>query len=99
MSGDIMISAMLMAYKLWSLNTGWGKCLSSGWGVLLPCILAPLLAIAELSVEQLRILVVIAMLTTLTLLLHHSLRGYLLLPSFVALAGSVVVMLINVDLI
>ncbi len=65
-----------------------GKRLESGWGVLLPCAMIPVLAMMDLSFSQWRALMVIALLATVSMLYHKRLRHYLLLPSCIALAGS-----------
>lgn len=67
-----------------------GKRLDSGWGVLLPCAMIPVLAAMDLSFSQWRALMVIALLATVSMLYHKRLRHYLLLPSCIALAGSLV---------
>ncbi len=95
----IMIAAMVAACGLWGVSWFLGKRLTSGWGVLLPCALLPFLALANLSLDNLRVLVVIAMLATLVMLLHKTLRHYLLLPSFVALAGGLTALSLNFNLL
>ncbi|WP_053115951.1 DUF1435 domain-containing protein [Winslowiella iniecta] len=67
-----------------------GKRLDSAWGVLLPCVMMPLMALMELSFDQWRLVMVIALLATISMLYHKKLRHYLLLPSCVALAGCLV---------
>lgn len=95
----IMIAAMVAACGLWGVSWFLGKRLTSGWGVLLPCALLPFLTLANISLEHLRTLVVIAMLATLVMLLHKSLRHYLLLPSFVALSGGLAALSLNFNLL
>lgn len=94
-----MIAAMVTACGMWGVSWFLGKRLTSGWGVLLPCALLPFLALANMSLEQLRTLVVIAMLATLMMLLHKTLRHYVLLPSFVAVAGGLAALSINFNLL
>ena len=94
-----MIAAMVTVCGLWGVSWFLGKRLTSGWGVLLPCALLPFLALADLSLEQLRTLVVIAMLATLVMLLHKTLRHYMLLPSFVALAGGLAALSLNFNIL
>ncbi len=94
-----MIAAMVTVCGMWGVSWFFGKSLTSGWGVLLPCGLLPFLALADLSLEQLRTLVVVAMLTTLVMLLHKTLRHYMLLPSFVAVAGGLAALWLNVNLL
>ena len=83
-----MIPAIVMACGIWAVVWMLGKRLTSGWGVLLPCALMPLLAMTHMTLDQLRVLVVVAMLVTLGMLFHRTLRHYMLLPSFMALAGG-----------
>lgn len=66
-----------------------GKRLDSAWGVLLPCAFIPLMAMMDLSFSQWRLLMVVALLATVSMLYHKRLRHYLLLPSCIALAGCV----------
>ncbi|OMQ22423.1 DUF1435 domain-containing protein [Serratia oryzae] len=84
-----MIAAMITACGLWIVSGCLGKRLASAWGILLPCALMPLIALIDLNMMQLRTLIVIAMLATLVMLFNSQLRHYLLLPSFMALAGGV----------
>ncbi|MHA7845225.1 DUF1435 domain-containing protein [Serratia sp. D1N4] len=83
-----MIAAIIIACGLWIVSMCLGKRLTSAWGVLLPCVLMPLIALTDLNMMQLRTLIVIAMLVTLVMLFNSHLRHYLLLPSFMALAGG-----------
>ena len=72
-----------------------GKRLDSGWGVLLPCALMPLMAMMELSFSEWRGLMVVALLATVVMLYHKRLRHYLLLPSCIALVGGVAAIALN----
>jgi len=72
-----------------------GKRLDSGWGVLLPCALMPLMTMMELSFSEWRWLMVVALLATVVMLCHKRLRHYLLLPSCLALAGGVAAASLN----
>lgn len=72
-----------------------GKRLDSGWGILLPCAMMPLVAMMELSFSEWRVLMVAALLATLVMLFHKRLRHYMLLPSCIALAGGVAAILVN----
>ncbi|RLM21728.1 hypothetical protein BIY29_13230 [Brenneria alni] len=83
-----MLIAMITACGLWGASWCMGKHLSSGWGVLLPCAIMPLLAMLDLNLLHLKVIIAIALLATLVMLFHHRLRHYLLLPSCVALAGG-----------
>ncbi|MFG1173862.1 DUF1435 domain-containing protein [Erwiniaceae bacterium CAU 1747] len=71
------------------------KRLDSGWGVLLPCTVMPLIALMELSFSEWRILMVVAFLATMVMLFHKRLRHYMLLPSCMALAGGIAAMTLN----
>lgn len=64
------------------------KRLESGWGVLLPCAMIPLMALMELSFAQWRLVIAVALLATISMLYHKRLRHYLLLPSCAALIGG-----------
>jgi len=72
-----------------------GKRLDSGWGILLPCAMMPLVAMMELSFSEWRVLMVAALLATLVMLFHKRLRHYMLLPSCIALAGGVAAISVN----
>ncbi|MGA7587668.1 MAG: DUF1435 domain-containing protein [Rouxiella badensis] len=93
-----MIAAIVTACGLWGVSWCLGKRLSSAWGVLLPCALLPILALGNMTLEQLRYLVIIAMLATLVMLLNGTWRHYVLLPSFVALAGGLAAISVNFNL-
>ncbi|SLM61803.1 MULTISPECIES: DUF1435 family protein [Dickeya] len=83
-----MLTAMIAACGLWGVSWYFGKRLSSAWGVLLPAALMPLLALPALNLTHLKCICMLAMLITLSMLFHHRLRHYLLLPSCIALAGG-----------
>ena len=72
-----------------------GKKLDSGWGVLVPCAMMPLVALMELSFSEWRVLMVVALLATVVMLFHKRLRHYLLLPSCIALAGGLAALSVN----
>lgn len=95
----VMIPAMAIACGIWAVVWMFGKRLTSGWGVLLPCALMPLLALTHMSLDQLRVLIVVAMQITLGMLFHRTLRHYMLLPSFMALAGSLAAVTLNFSLL
>ncbi|ADP10172.1 hypothetical protein EJP617_04910 [Erwinia sp. Ejp617] len=61
------------------------KRLDSGWGVLAPCAMMPLLGLMKLSFGEWRVLMVVALLATVLMLFHQRLRHFLLLPSCIAL--------------
>ncbi|KFK94975.1 MULTISPECIES: DUF1435 domain-containing protein [unclassified Serratia (in: enterobacteria)] len=83
-----MITAIITACGLWAISGCLGQRLASAWGILLPGALMPLIVLIDLNMMQLRALIVIAMLVTLAMLFNRHLRHYLLLPSFMALAGG-----------
>ncbi len=62
--------------------------LESGWAVLLPGALVAMLAWNELSWAQWRGIIVLALLTTVGMLYHPRLRHYVLLPSCIAFASG-----------
>ncbi|ELY6210478.1 DUF1435 domain-containing protein [Cronobacter dublinensis] len=62
--------------------------LESGWAVLLPGALVAMLAWSELSWAQWRVIIVLALLTTVGMLYHPRLRHYVLLPSCIAFASG-----------
>ncbi|MFA9210167.1 MAG: DUF1435 family protein [Yersinia sp. (in: enterobacteria)] len=93
-----MITARLAAYRSWGVIGGLSRGMSSGWGILLPFALLPLLGWAELTVGQLRILIVLAMLATVSMLYHARLRHFLLLPSCLALLSGLTAVLMHSDI-
>ncbi|AHG21084.1 membrane protein [Chania multitudinisentens RB-25] len=84
-----MIAVIIAVCGLGIVGGYLGKRLASAWGVLLPCTLMLLLALIGLNMMQLRTMIAIAMLVTLVMLFNSRWRHYLLLPSFMALAGGV----------
>ena len=90
-----MLIAMITACGLWGISWMLGKRLDSGWGVLLPCALMPLITLLHLSFAEWRVVMVIALLATAVMLYHKRLRHYLLLPSCLALAGGMAAISIN----
>ena len=72
-----------------------GKKLDSGWGVLVPCAMMPLVALMELSFSEWRVLMGVAFLATVGMLYHKRLRHYMLLPSCIALAAGLVALSVN----
>ncbi|HBV38857.1 MAG TPA: DUF1435 domain-containing protein [Erwinia sp.] len=73
----------------------WVKKLDSAWGMLLPCAVMPLITLMNLSFNQWRLVMVIALLATVAMLYHKRLRHYLLLPSCLALMGGIVTISVN----
>lgn len=90
-----MLIAMITACGLWGISWMSGKRLDSGWGVLLPCALMPLITLLHLSFTEWRVVMVIALLATAVMLYHKRLRHYLLLPSCLALAGGMAAISLN----
>lgn len=90
---------MITVCGLWGAVWCMGRKLSGGWGVLLPCALLPLLAMMDISLETLRLVIVVAMLVTLGMLFNRHLRHYILVPSCVALLGSLVAMTLNFNML
>ncbi|ALB71970.1 DUF1435 domain-containing protein [Cronobacter muytjensii] len=62
--------------------------LESGWAVLLPGALVAMLAWSELNWAQWRVIIVLALLTTVGMLYHPRLRHFVLLPSCIAFASG-----------
>ncbi|AJI92975.1 DUF1435 domain-containing protein [Yersinia pestis] len=92
--GIIMITSTLAAYRSWGITGLLSRGMSSGWGILLPFTLLPVLGWVDISIGQLRILIVVAMLATVSMLYHVRLRHFLLLPSCLALLGGLVALML-----
>lgn len=90
-----MITTRLAAYRSWGIRGLLSRVMSSGWGILLPFALLPLLEWADITVGQLRVVIVLAMLATVSMLYHTRLRHFLLLPSCLALLGGVTAVLMH----
>ena len=90
-----MITARFSAYRSWGISGLLSRGMSSGWGMLLPFALLPVLGWADISVGQLRVLIVVAMLATVSMLYHARLRHFLLLPSCLALLAGLVAVLMH----
>ncbi|WP_024559963.1 DUF1435 domain-containing protein [Franconibacter pulveris 601] len=71
------------------------KRLESGWGIIVSGILVMLLALSDLSFAQWRLIVVLALLSTSLMLFHKRLRHFLLLPSCIAFASGLMLMVMN----
>ncbi|ATX62965.1 DUF1435 family protein [Yersinia hibernica] len=69
--------------------------MSSGWGMLLPVALLVVLDWADITVDQLRVLIMVAMLATVSMLYHVRLRHFLLLPSCLALLAGIAAILMH----
>ncbi|EMV5751069.1 DUF1435 domain-containing protein [Yersinia enterocolitica] len=90
-----MITARFSAYRSWGITGLLSRGMSSGWGMLLPFTLLPVLGGADITVGQLRVLIVVAMLATVSMLYHARLRHFLLLPSCLALLAGMVAVLMH----
>ncbi|AJJ28432.1 TPA: DUF1435 domain-containing protein [Yersinia enterocolitica] len=90
-----MITARFSAYRLWGISGLLSRGMSSGWGMLLPFTLLPVLGWADITVGQLRVLIVVAMLATVSMLYHARLRHFLLLPSCLALLAGMAAVLMH----
>lgn len=64
------------------------KRLESGWGVIVPLLAVPMLAMLEMPFEVWRILITLGLLATAGMLYHPRLRHYMLLPSCMALGAG-----------
>ncbi|WP_312687080.1 DUF1435 domain-containing protein [Kosakonia sp.] len=75
------------------------RALGSGWGIVLPGFIVAVLALADLSINAWRGVIVLGLLLTPVMLYHNRLRHFVLLPSGVALVGGMMLMLLNVKMI
>lgn len=71
------------------------RVLGSGWGIVLPGIIVAVLALADLSIDAWRMVILLGLLLTPAMLYHKQLRHFVLLPSGVALVGGMIMMLLN----
>lgn len=71
------------------------RVLGSGWGIVLPGIIVIVLALADLSIDAWRMVILLGLLLTPAMLYHKQLRHFVLLPSGVALVGGMIMMLLN----
>ncbi|CNB83848.1 DUF1435 domain-containing protein [Yersinia intermedia] len=90
-----MITTRLAAYRWYGISGLLSRAMSSGWGILLPFTLLPVLGWADITIGQLRILIVLAMLATVSMLYHARLRHFLLLPSCLALLSGLTAVLMH----
>ncbi|MGE4799731.1 DUF1435 family protein [Yersinia hibernica] len=90
-----MITARLSAYRSWGISALLSRGMSSGWGMLLPVALLVVLDWADITVDQLRVLIMVAMLATVSMLYHVRLRHFLLLPSCLALLAGIAAILMH----
>jgi len=71
------------------------RALGSGWGIVLPGMIVAVLALADLSIDAWRMVILLGLLLTPAMLYHKRLRHFVLLPSGVALVGGMIMMLLN----
>lgn len=90
-----MLIAIITACAVWVVSLMLGKKLDSGWGILLPCTMMPVITSMNLTFGEWRLIMVIALLATIVMLYHKRLRHYLLLPSCMALTGSIAAISLN----
>lgn len=84
-----MATACISVCVLWAAIWCWGKRLNGMWAFIFPCILLPLLAALNLDFNQLRSLIIVALLTTTVMLFSVQLRYYVLLPSTLVLVSGI----------
>ncbi|MGG7446242.1 DUF1435 domain-containing protein [Kosakonia oryzendophytica] len=75
------------------------RALGSGWGIVLPGMVVAILALADLSVNAWRGVIVLGLLLTPAMLYHKRLRHFVLLPSGVALVGGMMLLMMNLKMI
>jgi len=73
------------------------KRLESGWSIMVAALAVALLTWLDLSFEQWRLLVVVGLLMTAVMLYHKRLRHFVLLPSCVAFASGLLLIMMNVN--
>ncbi len=71
------------------------RALGSGWGIVLPGMIVVALALADLSINAWRMVILLGLLLTPAMLYHKRLRHFVLLPSGVALVGGMMLVLLN----
>ncbi|WP_083615980.1 DUF1435 family protein [Pantoea sp. 1.19] len=64
------------------------------WALSLPCAAVPVMMLLDLTLMQWRSVVLLALLTTVSMLYHPRLRSFMLLPSSVAVTGAMVAILL-----
>ncbi|SMG47211.1 DUF1435 domain-containing protein [Cedecea sp. NFIX57] len=69
--------------------------LEGGWSIMVAGLAVALLACLDLSFSQWRVLVVIGLLATALMLYHKTLRHFVLLPSCVAFASGLLLIVMN----
>ncbi|WP_090132979.1 DUF1435 domain-containing protein [Kosakonia oryziphila] len=71
------------------------RTLGSGWGIVLAGMIVAGLALADLSNDAWRMVILLGLLLTPAMLYHKRLRHFVLLPSGIALVGGMIMMLLN----
>ncbi|XTZ37798.1 DUF1435 domain-containing protein [Salmonella enterica] len=71
------------------------RTLESGWGIIIPGIAVAALAIADLSIDAWRVVILLGLLLTPAMLYHKRLRHFVLLPSGVALVGGMLLLMLH----
>lgn len=69
--------------------------LESAWGALVPGLIVAGLVYMDLSFSQWRALMVLGLVASTTMLFHRRLRHYVLLPSGIAFASGVALVMMN----
>lgn len=71
------------------------RSLESAWGVVVPGLIVVALTYWDLSFSQWRALVVLGLVASTVMLYHKRLRHYVLLPSGIAFASGLVLVMMN----
>lgn len=71
--------------------------LESGWGVLIPGGIVAALLCLDLTFSEWRVLIVLGLLATTGMLYHKRLRHFVLLPSCVAFASGLALVMMNLE--
>ncbi|RKQ40014.1 DUF1435 domain-containing protein [Enterobacter sp. R1(2018)] len=72
--------------------------LESAWGAIVPGLIVAALAYMDLSFSQWRALVVLGLVAATAMLYHKRLRHYVLLPSGVAFASGLALVMMNLGM-
>lgn len=75
----------------------WQQSLKSGWGMLFASILVALLAVSDLTFTQWRVVIVTTLLATSVMIWHKRLRHFVLLPSCIAFASGMLLIITNLN--
>lgn len=71
--------------------------LQSGWGITVAAVAVALLTCLELSFEQWRLLITSGLLMTTIMLYHKKLRHFILLPSCIAFASGLLLIIMKLN--